>query len=477
MKKKLIIVAIIIVIILGIFIGFNLKNKPNVLDLLPKPEITGGSRGELGIDKNINESTIDKYLNRSDAVYRDMRMLEDPGNYEAIGGDRYLSGYIEGFEIIPLPYILPVDGLPEGVGDTYTGTTLFYIEDGVYKPNYEESMHIIEELFPKDKVIFLMCGGGGYAGITKNFLISLGWDENKIYNVGGYWYYQGEHNVEVKKIENGVVTYDFDNLPYHDIAFESLTKVSNYHRPKNANVAVEEIKLNANKITIESGTSFKLNAIVLPNDALDKGLEWFSDNTYIATVDWDSGIVRALRPGKAKISVRTSNGVRAICEVTVAEETLKEHVILDDIFEEAHTISLYDENTLYDKYQTSPRFNEIIEDARQKRLDIVNKLVEDGKSFIFLVDSSACGSDDEVRTYQMAEEVLDNNNLPYLYLGTSDDLYIDYIDSKLNIDGYNHGSITIVKNGKIYVSLNPDIVSLKNVLETKNWLSKYIDLK
>ena len=29
-----------------------------------------------------------------------------------------------------------------------------------------------------------MCGGGGYAGMTKKLLVSLGWDENKIYNVG-----------------------------------------------------------------------------------------------------------------------------------------------------------------------------------------------------------------------------------------------------------------------------------------------------
>ena len=52
-------------------------------------------------------------------------------------------------------------------------------------------MDIINRLFPKDKVIFLMCGGGGYAGMTKDFLVTMGWDETKIYNVGGYWYYKG----------------------------------------------------------------------------------------------------------------------------------------------------------------------------------------------------------------------------------------------------------------------------------------------
>lgn len=57
------------------------------LSKLPKPELSEGIRGEqFGIDKNINEETIDNYLNRNDSVYRDMRMLKDPGNYEAIGG-------------------------------------------------------------------------------------------------------------------------------------------------------------------------------------------------------------------------------------------------------------------------------------------------------------------------------------------------------------------------------------------------------
>jgi hypothetical protein len=85
-------------------------------------------------------------------------------------------------------------------------------------------MTILEELFPKDKNIFLMCGGGGYAGMTKNLLVSLGWDGDKIWNVGGYWYYEGEHNVEVKKIdEQGNVTYDFDLVNYHEIDFDKLT--------------------------------------------------------------------------------------------------------------------------------------------------------------------------------------------------------------------------------------------------------------
>ena len=226
MKKAIwIIITSAVVFVVGAFLLGRYVLPDRALTGLPKPELSEGQRGELGIDKNINESTIDQYLNRSDSVYRDMRMLKDPGNYEAIGGDSYLSGFINGFEVVPLPYIVNVEGLPETVGETYTGKTLFTLSNGIYTPNYKESLLVLEALFPKDKVIFLMCGGGGYAGMMKNLLVALGWDANKIYNVGGYWYYDGINKVEVKRINSdGKTVYDFYKVPYHDINLYTLTE-------------------------------------------------------------------------------------------------------------------------------------------------------------------------------------------------------------------------------------------------------------
>lgn len=227
MKNKLIYVLLTILLLsLGLNI-YNLVNrKTSKASELPKPELSEGLRGTFGIDKNINETTIDNYLNRSDSVYRDMRMLKDPGNYEAIGGDSYLSGFIKGFEVVPYPYIVNVTGLPEEVGKTYEGKTLFTLKDGKYIANYNESLSILEYLFPKDKNIFLICGAGGYAGSTKEMLVALGWDENKIYNIGGYWYYNGNNNVEVKRTTNNKTYYDFYKINYHNIDFTNLTKVS-----------------------------------------------------------------------------------------------------------------------------------------------------------------------------------------------------------------------------------------------------------
>ena len=216
------------IIAVALIIGAFLVGRfafPNTLTSLPAPEVAEGQRGELGIDKNVNESTIDQYLNRADAVYRDLRMLKDPGNYEAIGGDSYLSGFVEGFEVVPFPYIVNVEGLPEAVGDTYKGKTLFTNKDGNYEANYEESLAVLEGLFPKGKVIFLMCGGGGYSGMMKAMLVALGWDESMIYDVGGYWFYEGEHNVEVKRVlEDGTAVYDFYKVPVHEIDFGELTE-------------------------------------------------------------------------------------------------------------------------------------------------------------------------------------------------------------------------------------------------------------
>ena len=231
MKKKIILIlSLILCLVIGgtisYFVFRNTNSKKYLPDNLPLPEVTGGERGMLGIDKNVNEETLDNYLGYEGIVYRDMRMLKDPGNYEAIGGDSYLSGFVKGFEVVPYPLLTEVKGLPEAVGDSYKGKTLFSVDkNGNYVANYNESMEYLEYYFPKDKVIFLICGGGGYAGMTKSLLVSLGWDENKIYDVGGYWFYNGKNNVEVKQTKNGKVTYDFWKVTYHDIDFDSLTEV------------------------------------------------------------------------------------------------------------------------------------------------------------------------------------------------------------------------------------------------------------
>ena len=506
--KIIFITIIVLLILLGIVFLFKNKNIINHKDIevstlkeLPKPEITGGTRGELGIDKNINEATIDEYLNREDSVYRDMRMLEDPGNYEAIGGDRFLSGYIEGFEVIPLPYIIPVTGLPNEVGETYTGTTLFYDDNGTYVANYKESMDIIEKIFPKDKVIFLMCGGGGYAGMTKNFLVSLGWDENKIYNVGGYWYYKGEHSINVKKEVEGIVSYDFEKVPYHKIEFDELTKSSNY---KNPEIKVRELKINTSQIELEEGASFKLNVIVLPNEASNKEIKWTSSDESVATVT-DDGLVKALMAGNATITVTSfDESKKILCDVIVNKKIISDLIKIDNISKEANELAKYDLDKIHKEFddivndsngntkseylESDGRVNDLwreeyrkfeikFEEAKAKRLEIFNKAIDDKKSFIVVIEDTDCES-----TYNVSEataKILKQKNYSYFLVSTAagqgngDETFRS---SKLDVSNYRGGAIAIVKDGKLYASTDPDVDALKSEEDILNWLSKYISI-
>lgn len=502
-KKKILIIFIlsllILIIVGGIIFFLNNSNK-ETLPPLPKPEITSGKRGEFGIDKNINEETIDNYLGRSDSVYRDMRMLEDPAKYENIGGDRFLSGYIKGFEVIPLPYIIPVEGLPEEVGNTYYGNTLFREENGKYIANYKESNKILEQIFPKDKVIFLMCGGGGYAGMTKNFLISMGYDENKIYNVGGHWYYKGKNNIEVPKKEiNGQLTYDFSKVPYHKIDFDKLTKSTNY---KESKYKVSELKINTDKIELEEGATFKLNVIVLPNEAKNKEVKWISKDESVAKVS-EEGTVTGIKEGTTTIIVESVDGKKTVtCEVIIKKKPTPPKIKLDNLISDANefnsynfaeisqkfTKTVYDENgkprdgyfnedysttnlwkEAYDKYQKE------MEDAQNRKTQIINKLIDNKKTFIILIHTPSCDEEDfQVAT--TASKILKENGYSYFYVDA------DYEDktlekSKIDQTKLNGGSIMIISKGNVGVAVDPNADSLKNEDEVRTWLDKYINLK
>ena len=235
MKKSILGAICAVAVIVAVFFIGRATN-PDVLAPLPASELAEGVRGtDYGIDKNINESTIDNYLGRSDTVYRFMLPLEDTATWENKGGTRNITGFIEGFEVVPYPYLTEFPDAyvaqkeSENIHNLYSGKTLFRLgENGEYIANYEESLSIIESLFPKDKNIILMCGAGGYANFTKKMLVALGWDESKIYNAGGYWYYEGNHNVPVEYTnEAGETKYAFWKVAYHDIDFDKLTKLKN----------------------------------------------------------------------------------------------------------------------------------------------------------------------------------------------------------------------------------------------------------
>lgn len=81
---------------------------------------------------------------------------------------------------------------------------------------------------------------------------------------------------------------------------------------------VTSIKLSPSKKTVKNGTSFKIKPSVGPKTADNKGVTYKSSNKKIATVS-SKGVVKAIKPGKATITVTAKDGSKksAKCTVTV----------------------------------------------------------------------------------------------------------------------------------------------------------------
>ena len=84
-------------------------------------------------------------------------------------------------------------------------------------------------------------------------------------------------------------------------------------------ISVTGVKLIEKDISLCIGETNKLNATVLPEEATNKDVTWYSSNTSVASVD-QNGTVKGVGKGNAVITVKTnSGGFKATCQVTVNE--------------------------------------------------------------------------------------------------------------------------------------------------------------
>ncbi|MCQ2288126.1 MAG: leucine-rich repeat protein [Muribaculaceae bacterium] len=85
-------------------------------------------------------------------------------------------------------------------------------------------------------------------------------------------------------------------------------------------ILVQSVTINKAELNLTTGENEQLTATVLPDNATNKQVEWSSGNTAVATVSTD-GVVSAVAPGNATITVRTTDGTNltATCAITVVE--------------------------------------------------------------------------------------------------------------------------------------------------------------
>lgn len=82
-------------------------------------------------------------------------------------------------------------------------------------------------------------------------------------------------------------------------------------------VAVIQVILNKNELSLKEGESETLIATILPDNADNKKVYWDSNNKHVATVD-ENGKVTAVKAGEAYVTVKTDDGGKtATCKVLV----------------------------------------------------------------------------------------------------------------------------------------------------------------
>lgn len=83
------------------------------------------------------------------------------------------------------------------------------------------------------------------------------------------------------------------------------------------NNPVTDVTLDYTSITLKLKEKFRLTAKVMPDDASNKKILWFSSDTNVATVNED-GMVTAVGPGSATILAKSEDsGATSMCNVTV----------------------------------------------------------------------------------------------------------------------------------------------------------------
>ena len=115
---------------------------------------------------------------------------------------------------------------------------------------------------------------------------------------------------------NGTVITNDATTYSHKVTAAVTVKVSFKALPPSA-VAVTEVKLDKNELTLEEGKSEQLTATIKPEKATNKTVTWSSDKPAIASVD-KNGTVTAHKAGEAVITVKSEDGSKtAECKVTV----------------------------------------------------------------------------------------------------------------------------------------------------------------
>lgn len=127
-------------------------------------------------------------------------------------------------------------------------------------------------------------------------------------------------NIDVAAVANGIVTCK----GYGTAVITATTEDGGFAATCNVTATKKEvlpsaITLDKTDVTVKVGETLKLKADVLPDDADDKGVVWYSYDNNIASVSSD-GVVTGVKAGTTKVfSATHANNIKVGCDITVLQ--------------------------------------------------------------------------------------------------------------------------------------------------------------
>lgn len=141
--------------------------------------------------------------------------------------------------------------------------------------------------------------------------------------LGSYHYHCGGHPAHLHT--NGVCPYSSNN----ESSNSKPNNSNNTTKPiESKKIKATEIQINETITDIEVGETKQLTTTIKPSGVTDKKVSWKSSNDKIIAIT-SNGKIQAMAPGKASVTVITSNGKTATIGINVIEkeeENLVENV-------------------------------------------------------------------------------------------------------------------------------------------------------
>lgn len=123
--------------------------------------------------------------------------------------------------------------------------------------------------------------------------------------------------------DNGFIALWKDNFSPYD-AGSTISFAEANPNMVDPTIHVKEITLDSYNLSLETGESFQIGYKVVPENASNPTLTWYSNDETICTIDPETGLVQAVSPGSTYVICVATDGsyAYAICRVTVVEPSI-----------------------------------------------------------------------------------------------------------------------------------------------------------